>query len=73
MAVKRQKRKWNLTVHRPIVTVERTNVSFRIEVIQQVERFLFLILKSLSFFAPTPRYANERRRRRGQTLLSRTD
>jgi len=55
MAVKRQKRKHFLTLRRPIVTFDRLKLTFRIEEIQALEPFLFLILKSLFFFAPTPR------------------
>jgi hypothetical protein len=46
MADKRQKRKRFLSVYRLIVTVDRLNLSFPIERFQQVEPFLFLILKS---------------------------
>jgi hypothetical protein len=52
----RQRRKQFLTVHRPIVTVDRTNVSFRIEGNQMVERFPFLILKTPSLSTPPPRH-----------------
>jgi hypothetical protein len=54
MAVKRQKRKHNLTVQRPIVTVDRLKLTFRIEEFQALEPFPFLILKSL-FFLPRRR------------------
>jgi hypothetical protein len=54
MAVKRQKRKHNLTVQRPIVTVERPKLTFLIEEFQGLEPFPFLILKSL-FFLPRRR------------------
>jgi hypothetical protein len=64
MAVKRQKRKHYLTVHRPIVTVDRLKLTFWFEEFQAVKAFLFLILKSLFGFAPPPRNAIERRRRR---------
>jgi hypothetical protein len=64
MAVKRQKRKHNLTVQRPIVTVDRLNVSLLIEGFQALTPFLFLILKSLIQLTPPPRNAIERRRRR---------
>jgi hypothetical protein len=56
MAVKRQKRKLFLTVHRPIVTVDRTNVSFRIERYQPVKAFPFLILKTPLDSTPPPRH-----------------
>ena len=58
MAVKRQKRKHILTVYRPIVTVDRLNVSFRIERNQSVKAFLFLILKSTRLDPPTERAQN---------------
>src|SRR6185437_2138791 len=56
MAVKRQKRKHVLTVHRPIVTVDRNNVSFPIERFQAVNGFLFLILKTPLLSTPPPRH-----------------
>jgi hypothetical protein len=46
MALKRQKRKIKMTVHRLIVTVDRLIVSFPIEEKQRVAPFLFLILKA---------------------------
>jgi hypothetical protein len=54
MAVKRQKRKHNLTVQRPIVTVDRPKLTFWIKEFQALAPFLFLILKSL-FFLPRRR------------------
>jgi len=64
MAVKRQKRKHILTVHRPIVTADRLKLTFRISRNQGLNGFPFLIPKSLNFFTPPPRNAIERRRRR---------
>jgi hypothetical protein len=58
MAVKRQTRKHFLSAYRPILSVDRLNLSFRLEEFQAVAPFLFLILKSLFFFAPVPRNAN---------------
>jgi hypothetical protein len=49
MAVKRQKRKHNLTVQRPIMTDDRLKLTFRFEEIQAVKAFLFLILKTASY------------------------
>jgi hypothetical protein len=72
MAEERQKRKHILTVRRLIVTVDRLKLTVRITVFQTLEAFLFVILKSLSLFAPPPRYASKRRRRRGQTVPVRT-
>jgi hypothetical protein len=57
MAVKRQTRKHFLSAYRPILSVDRLNLSFRLEEFQAVAPFLFLILKSLFFFAPVPRNA----------------
>jgi hypothetical protein len=54
IALKRQKRKQILTVHRPIVTVDRLKLTFRIEEFQVLGPFPFLILKSL-FFLPRRR------------------
>ena len=58
MAVKRQKRKHFLTVHRPIVTADRRILSFRVERNQTVMAFLFLILKSICLDPPTERAPN---------------
>jgi hypothetical protein len=66
MALQRQKRKQFLTVKRPIVTAGRPNLTFRIETIQLLKAFPFLILKTHAFFTPPPRNAIERRRRRGR-------
>jgi hypothetical protein len=49
MTVYRQKRKCFLTLHRQIMTVDRLKLTFRIEQFQALERFPFLILKSLLF------------------------
>jgi hypothetical protein len=49
MALKRQKRKWKMTVPRLIVTLERLILSFRIEQKQPVKPFSFLIPKTLPF------------------------
>jgi hypothetical protein len=46
MALFRQKRKLFLTVERPVVTVDRTNVSFASEEYQLVKPFPFLTLKN---------------------------
>jgi hypothetical protein len=68
MALFRQKRKRFLSVHRPIVTVDRTNVSFAIEVYQAVKPFPFLILKNgLPPTPPTERAPGRWRRRRVAT------
>jgi hypothetical protein len=56
MSEERQKRKGFLSVHRPIVTVDRTKLSFRIERIQSVKAFSFLILKTRLDSTPTPRH-----------------
>jgi hypothetical protein len=47
MAQQRQKRKLFLTLRRPIVTVDRLIVTFRIEGDQSVNAIPFLILKNL--------------------------
>jgi len=52
----------NLTVHRPIMTVDRLKLTFRIEGFQTLTPLPFLILKSLFQFTPPPRNAIERRR-----------
>ena len=58
MAEDRQKRKWFLSLHRPIVTVDRQIVTFRIERFQAVDGFPFLILKNTYPKPPTERAQN---------------
>jgi len=58
MAEDRQKRKLLLSLHRPIVTVDRQIVTFRFERFQRVEGFSFLILKNTCPKPPTERAQN---------------
>jgi hypothetical protein len=73
MADNRQKRKPFLTVHRQIVTVDRLNLSFRIEPNQPLNAFPFLILKNSFRSGPTTeraaRYAGDGG---GTMMLTRT-
>jgi hypothetical protein len=72
LADERQKRKSFLSVNRTFLTVDRLNLSFRIERFQRVEVFPFLTTKNPKPIRRRSAFQQRRRRRRMLDPFSRT-